>query len=63
MRPIAVFEKLQADYQRFLEIEQMLLDPEIVADADAGVGPGEGTGHAGEDRDRLRPLPRAQPSD
>jgi peptide chain release factor 1 len=28
-----VFEKLQADYQRFLEIEQMLLDPEIVADA------------------------------
>jgi peptide chain release factor 1 len=27
-----VFEKLQADYQRFLEIEQMLLDPEIVAD-------------------------------
>jgi peptide chain release factor 1 len=28
-----VFEKLQADYQRFSEIEQMLLDPEIVADA------------------------------
>jgi peptide chain release factor 1 len=28
-----VFEKLQVDYQRFLEIEQMLLDPEIVADA------------------------------
>jgi peptide chain release factor 1 len=28
-----VFEKLQADYQRFLEIEQMLLDPEIVGDA------------------------------
>ena len=27
-----MFEKLQADYQRFLEIEQMLLDPEIVAD-------------------------------
>jgi peptide chain release factor 1 len=27
-----VFEKLQADYQRFLEIEQLLLDPEIVAD-------------------------------
>jgi peptide chain release factor 1 len=27
-----VFEKLQADYQRFLEIEQMLLDPAIVAD-------------------------------
>jgi peptide chain release factor 1 len=28
-----VFEKLQADYQRFLEIEQKLLDPTIVADA------------------------------
>ena len=28
----SVFEKLQADYQRFLEIEQLLLDPEIVAD-------------------------------
>jgi peptide chain release factor 1 len=28
-----VFEKLQADYQRFLELEQMLLDPNIVADA------------------------------
>jgi peptide chain release factor 1 len=27
-----VFEKLQTDYQRFLEIEQQLLDPEIVAD-------------------------------
>ena len=27
-----VFEKLQADYQRFLEIEQSLLDPAIVAD-------------------------------
>ena len=27
-----MFEKLQADYQRFLEIEQLLLDPEIVAD-------------------------------
>jgi peptide chain release factor 1 len=27
-----VFEKLQADYHRFLEIEQLLLDPEIVAD-------------------------------
>jgi peptide chain release factor 1 len=30
---LAVFEKLQVDYQRFLEIEQMLLDPGIVADA------------------------------
>jgi peptide chain release factor 1 len=30
---LAVFEKLQADYQRFLEIEQALLDPDIVADA------------------------------
>jgi peptide chain release factor 1 len=30
---IFVFEKLQADYQRFLEIERMLLDPEIVVDA------------------------------
>ena len=28
-----MFEKLQADYQRFLEIERMLLDPDIVADA------------------------------
>jgi peptide chain release factor 1 len=28
-----VFEKLQADYQRFLEIERLLLDPEITADA------------------------------
>jgi peptide chain release factor 1 len=28
-----MFEKLQADYQRFLELEQMLLDPTIVADA------------------------------
>jgi peptide chain release factor 1 len=27
-----VFEKLQADYQRFVEIEQQLLDPEVVAD-------------------------------
>jgi len=29
----AVFEKLQADHQRFLEIEQALLDPKITADA------------------------------
>jgi peptide chain release factor 1 len=28
-----VFEKLQADYQRFLEIERMLLDPSVTADA------------------------------
>jgi len=28
-----VFEKLQVDYQRFLEIEQLLLDPKISADA------------------------------
>jgi peptide chain release factor 1 len=28
----AVFEKLQADYQRFQEIEQLLLDPKISAD-------------------------------
>jgi peptide chain release factor 1 len=27
-----VFEKLQADYQRFVEIEQQLLDPEVVTD-------------------------------
>ena len=27
-----MFEKLQADYQRFLEIERSLLDPEITAD-------------------------------
>ena len=27
-----MFEKLQADYQRFVEIEQQLLDPEVVAD-------------------------------
>jgi peptide chain release factor 1 len=27
-----VFEKLQADYQRFLEIEQMLVDPAVVSD-------------------------------
>ncbi|HEX3451194.1 MAG TPA: peptide chain release factor 1 [Isosphaeraceae bacterium] len=27
-----MFEKLQADYQRFVEIEQQLLDPEIVTD-------------------------------
>ena len=27
-----VFEKLQADYQRFLEIERSLLDPEVTAD-------------------------------
>jgi peptide chain release factor 1 len=28
-----VFEKLQADYQRFLEIERSLLDPAVTADA------------------------------
>ena len=28
-----MFEKLQADYQRFLEIERALLDPEITSDA------------------------------
>ncbi len=28
-----MFEKLQADYQRFLEIEQLLLDPAITVDA------------------------------
>ena len=28
-----MFEKLQADYQRFLDIEQALLDPEVTADA------------------------------
>jgi len=28
-----VFEKLQSDYQRFLEIERSLLDPEITSDA------------------------------
>ncbi len=27
-----VFEKLQTDYQRFLEIERLLLDPEVTAD-------------------------------
>jgi peptide chain release factor 1 len=27
-----VFEKLQADYQRFLEIERLLLDPDVSAD-------------------------------
>jgi peptide chain release factor 1 len=27
-----VFEKLQTDYQRFVEIEQQLLDPEVVTD-------------------------------
>ena len=27
-----MFEKLQADYQRFVEIEQQLLDPEVVTD-------------------------------
>ncbi len=27
-----MFEKLQADYQRFLEIERLLLDPEVAAD-------------------------------
>ena len=30
---ILVFEKLQTDYQRFLEIEKALLDPDITADA------------------------------
>ncbi len=28
-----MFEKLQADYQRFLEIDQSLLDPDVAADA------------------------------
>src|SRR6516165_5426391 len=28
-----MFEKLQADYQRFREIEQSLLDPEVTRDA------------------------------
>ncbi len=28
-----MFEKLQSDYQRFLEIERSLLDPEITSDA------------------------------
>ncbi|MGC8641288.1 MAG: PCRF domain-containing protein, partial [Isosphaeraceae bacterium] len=28
-----MFEKLQADYLRFLEIERLLLDPEVTADA------------------------------
>jgi peptide chain release factor 1 len=28
-----VFEKLQADYQRFLEIEQLLLDPTVTCNA------------------------------
>ena len=28
-----MFEKLQTDYQRFLDIERALLDPEITADA------------------------------
>jgi len=28
-----VFEKLQTDYQRFLEIDQLLLDPSVTADA------------------------------
>ncbi len=27
-----MFEKLQADYQRFLEIERALLDPSVTAD-------------------------------
>jgi peptide chain release factor 1 len=30
---LAVFEKLQTDYQRFLDIEKALLDPEVTADA------------------------------
>lgn len=28
-----MFEKLQTDYQRFLEIDQLLLDPKVAADA------------------------------
>ena len=28
-----MFEKLQADYQRFLDIERALLDPEVTSDA------------------------------
>ncbi len=28
-----MFEKLQTDYQRFLEIERLLLDPEVTASA------------------------------
>ena len=27
-----MFEKLQTDYQRFLEIERLLLDPEVTSD-------------------------------
>ena len=57
-----MFEKLQADYQRFLEIEQMLLDPTVIVDAAQVIALGRGTGHAGEGRDPLWPLPRAEPA-
>ena len=28
-----MFEKLQADYQRFLEIERLMLDPDVTSDS------------------------------
>ena len=58
-----MFEKLQADYQRFLDIEQALLDPGGHRRCPQGARALEGTRLAGEDRAQLRALPRSQPAD
>ena len=58
-----MFEKLQADYQRFLEIERRCSTRRSPRDARKVTRLGEGTRHAGQGRARLRPLPRAGPAD
>ena len=58
-----MFEKLQADYQRFCELEAALLDPAVVGDVGADDGAGQGARDAGQGGLALRPLPRARPAD
>ena len=56
-----MFEKLQSDYQRFLEIEAALLDPAVTSDP-ARHGFGKGARLARENRPAVRPLPGAGPT-
>ena len=58
-----MFEKLQADYQRFLEIEQLLLDPEVTADATRVTALAKERGALAKIAIALRPLPGAEPAD
>ena len=58
-----MFEKLQTDYQRFLDIEQALLDPEVTSDARQVRALSKERGSLAKIATQLRPLPRSRPAD